>query len=984
MFSACLLLLSTTFSSISLAEIDGRNLYCLYSKPNFEGSKVCGSQRQVGWVGWKWYNQISSIKIREGYQLVASRYAWQSGETEVFSGDVANVGEWRRRIWSFYLRPLEIEQDKVCYYSKKNFRGERFCSNNSFRYLGWYWNNRISSVSIPAGHEVTLFSFWEFYGKSITLRNSAPHLGKFNNVTSSIKVRDIGVSDDEDSDGVNDDADLCPSTPLGETVDANGCGETQLDSDDDGVNNALDLCPETQGGDSVDDDGCSLVQLDSDSDGINDAIDQCPSTPVGESVNDIGCGDSQLDSDGDGVNNALDQCPGTPSNEIANSQGCSTSQLDTDSDGISDALDQCPATPSAEEVDSNGCGDSQLDSDNDGISNALDQCPNTADGESVNSGGCSPSQLDTDNDGVNDALDICPLTPFGEAVDINGCANSQLDSDNDGVSNGGDQCPNTPSGEAPNADGCSPSQLDTDIDGVSDNVDQCPGTPNGEAIDLNGCSATQLDTDGDGISDAADQCPGTPSDEVSNSEGCSSSQLDTDNDGVNDDLDQCPTTPTDETVDTEGCSTSQRDSDEDGVSDAEDICPNTSNDETVNSEGCSENQLDSDEDGISDAIDLCPNTLEGEVVDEQGCSETQTPIVPDNDGDGIQDSFDLCPNTETNLSVNLDGCALNQTDFDSDSVSDDLDQCPGTPFGIVVNEVGCDQSQLLTPDMISVFNPTATDVLFEGSVQVFGSVQYDDEVGISVNGFAANMQPGNNSATKDFSANLDLDSGEQEITVTATNRFGLTASRTFFVTVLDRPSIEIGTPSDQGFAPFRVEITTSTQGDALLTFRSIDIGNDGTFEVTNQGSVNDPISIDSVLAFTLPSAGTFPVKVIVQDQNGASIEQLLVFNVMNRDELAQEYIEMWNDMNSFIFEGDIKSAVNELTTSAGETYLPIFQLLQDDFQSIVDSYSEMQCDTLMIDFASCAIVRTNGEGLRTLHLINFVRTANGVRKISGM
>ena len=40
---------------------------------------------------------------------------------------------------------------------------------------------------------------------------------------------------DEDGDGVDDNVDACPGTPAGESVDANGCGQSQTDGDNDGV-----------------------------------------------------------------------------------------------------------------------------------------------------------------------------------------------------------------------------------------------------------------------------------------------------------------------------------------------------------------------------------------------------------------------------------------------------------------------------------------------------------------------------------------------------------------------------------------------------------------------------------------------------------------------------------------------------------------------------------------------------------------------------
>jgi len=60
---------------------------------------------------------------------------------------------------------------------------------------------------------------------------------------------------DSDGDGIFDRDDRCPDTPMGATVDANGCPK---DTDGDGVYDGLDRCPDTPKGDKVDSKGCSI------------------------------------------------------------------------------------------------------------------------------------------------------------------------------------------------------------------------------------------------------------------------------------------------------------------------------------------------------------------------------------------------------------------------------------------------------------------------------------------------------------------------------------------------------------------------------------------------------------------------------------------------------------------------------------------------------------------------------------------------------
>lgn len=59
-----------------------------------------------------------------------------------------------------------------------------------------------------------------------------------------------------------------------------------LDDDNDGVINELDKCPDTPIGYKVDSDGCPL---DDDKDGVVNEVDECPNTPEGYIVDAVGC-----------------------------------------------------------------------------------------------------------------------------------------------------------------------------------------------------------------------------------------------------------------------------------------------------------------------------------------------------------------------------------------------------------------------------------------------------------------------------------------------------------------------------------------------------------------------------------------------------------------------------------------------------------------------------------------------------------------------
>jgi len=185
------------------------------------------------------------------------------------------------------------------------------------------------------------------------------------------------------------------------------------DLDQDGIADTSDSCPNTPLGISINSNGCSLEQTDSDGDGVYDHQDKCNGTASGAIVDSIGCASTQIDSDGDGISDATDQCPNTPNSESVGLIGCSGSQVDTDEDGIYDSQDNCPNTPPSTIVDATGCAPNDvvdLDSDGDGVRDSVDACPNSATGIIVDSTGCETSgdvqevEDDVSADDSSDAL----------------------------------------------------------------------------------------------------------------------------------------------------------------------------------------------------------------------------------------------------------------------------------------------------------------------------------------------------------------------------------------------------------------------------------------------------------------------------------------------------------------------------------------------------------------------------------------------------
>jgi len=97
----------------------------------------------------------------------------------------------------------------------------------------------------------------------------------------------VGGEKDSDGDGVEDDKDICPATPLGLNVNEFGCS---IDSDSDGVPDDLDKCKNTPKNILIDEDGCPI---DSDNDGVPDYLDKCPNSSQNVLVDENGCIEKQ-------------------------------------------------------------------------------------------------------------------------------------------------------------------------------------------------------------------------------------------------------------------------------------------------------------------------------------------------------------------------------------------------------------------------------------------------------------------------------------------------------------------------------------------------------------------------------------------------------------------------------------------------------------------------------------------------------------------
>ncbi|MEG3638918.1 OmpA family protein [Magnetococcus sp. PR-3] len=168
-------------------------------------------------------------------------------------------------------------------------------------YKGWIqWHPQTGPNTISAAG--TQFFPYKPGAKQMACEHGMDRMGKC-------------IMGDADGDGVADNKDQCPETPIFMKVDGVGCS---MDRDGDGLNNATDRCPDTKMGLAVDARGCAL---DDDRDGVIDGYDKCPGTSMYVDVNESGC-KAEMDGDKDGVMDSADACLDTPTGLVVGSNGC--------------------------------------------------------------------------------------------------------------------------------------------------------------------------------------------------------------------------------------------------------------------------------------------------------------------------------------------------------------------------------------------------------------------------------------------------------------------------------------------------------------------------------------------------------------------------------------------------------------------------------------------------------------------------------------
>ncbi|HEY8400016.1 MAG TPA: M12 family metallopeptidase [Cytophagaceae bacterium] len=144
-------------------------------------------------------NDISSLKIKPGYEVIVYQYDDFKGPSYTFTSDVSclidkNINDW---ISSIKVRPISQPASPVIVYQHCDYKGYGVGLDvgdypTLYNYKG-IQDNDISSLKVAKGYEITVYKYDYYQGPSLTFRADDPCLvdNNINDWISSIKIRKI-------------------------------------------------------------------------------------------------------------------------------------------------------------------------------------------------------------------------------------------------------------------------------------------------------------------------------------------------------------------------------------------------------------------------------------------------------------------------------------------------------------------------------------------------------------------------------------------------------------------------------------------------------------------------------------------------------------------------------------------------------------------------------------------------------------------------
>ncbi len=272
---------------------------------------------------------------------------------------------------------------------------------------------------------------------------------------------------------------------------------------------------------------------------------------------------------------------------------------------------------------------------------------------------------------------------------------------------------------------------------------------------------------------------------------------------------------------------------------------------------------------------------------------------------------------------------------------------------------------------ITVRQPVNGSSIADDRVTLIGDVMGPPNTGVTVNGVLAT-----NTGTK-FVVTIPLNSGENTIQVSANHPTIGSLVRSLKVTRTGEADVAIRANPVSGVAPVSIRYQILVRTGAAVTKIEADMDGDGKNDLTTQG-------VTSSFVWEFKKEGIYDSRFTLTRVGGAVMTKTLMIAVQAPREVDRAIREVWSGFTAALARKDIAAATRFFDPRAQARYQQIFEALGDDLPSVALSMPDLNSQNIGQRFSEYALINTNGNDGKEVHLVSFIRLADGSWRIYSM